>query len=129
MHLSMLVLKNLLNKKFSRVVVYCLVIKVPVVSCLKRQLLYSITAAIVCQELFYFSLSLIPRISTPAQATACIIYHIAFFVVNHFFQVFLMLPLPAGLPRPGPFLHRSFFGDRSYLITTISDCQRFFSFF
>ena len=49
----MLVLKNLLNKKFSRVVVYCLVIKVPVVSCLKRQLLYSITAAIVCQELFH----------------------------------------------------------------------------
>ncbi|MCC2255311.1 hypothetical protein LKD70_12940, partial [Ruminococcus sp. CLA-AA-H200] len=43
------------SKKFSRVVVYCSVIKVPVVL-FKRQLIYYIKAVFVCQELFYFSL-------------------------------------------------------------------------
>ena len=47
------VLKNLLLKKFSRVVVvYCSVIKVLSLFCLKRQLLYFIKSFIVCQELF-----------------------------------------------------------------------------
>ena len=51
------VLKNLLLKKFSRViVVYCSIIKVLFAVLFKRQLLYFIKSFSLCQELFYFSL-------------------------------------------------------------------------
>ncbi|UVY50581.1 MAG: hypothetical protein [Bacteriophage sp.] len=49
------VLKNLLLKKFSRViVVYCSIIKVLFTVLFKRQLLYFIKSFSLCQELFYF---------------------------------------------------------------------------
>ncbi|WP_270621419.1 hypothetical protein, partial [[Ruminococcus] torques] len=64
-------------KKFSRVVVYCSVIKVLSLFCLKRQLLYSIKSFIVCQELFIFLLTV--------QATALIDYHIAVILSTTFF--------------------------------------------
>ena len=90
----MLVLKNLLNKKFSRVVVYCLVIKVPVVSCLKRQLLHSITVAIVCQELFQSFLNFfsVHCFSLASQLKHIITFaHILSRSILNFFQVLILL--------------------------------------
>ena len=92
-HCSMTFLEIFSLKKFSRVVVYCSVIKVPVVLFL-RQLWYFIKSVPLCQELFYFSVSLIRFPFGPFQATACIGYHICKALSTVFFICFSTLPAP-----------------------------------
>ena len=86
-HRSMTFIEYFSSKKFSRVVVYCSVIKVPVVL-FSRQLWYFIKSLSLCQELFLFSVSLIRFPFGPLQATACIYYHIAFLLSTTFLLTF-----------------------------------------
>ena len=69
-------------KKFSRVVVYCSVIKVPVVLSL-RQLWYFIKSFSLCQELFYFSFLFLPSLTSQLKHNT-----ISNFICQQFFQLF-----------------------------------------
>ena len=84
-HCSMTFLEIFSSKKFSRVVVYCSVIKVPVVLFL-RQLWYFIKSVPLCQELFYFSLFF----AVPHES-ALIYYHFQSLYVNCFLQFFQLI--------------------------------------
>jgi len=69
------ILKNLLLKKFSRViVVYCSIIKVLFAVLFKRQLLYFIKSFSLCQELFYFFAA--RELLNGFSLTAHLCYHI-----------------------------------------------------
>ena len=92
------------SKKFSRVVVYCSVIKVPVVL-FKRQPVYSTKAHFVCQELFSFSVSLFRFLCSQLSATACLGYHISTALSTSFFNCFPTPPVPL-LPLSGLRLSR-----------------------
>ena len=80
------------SKKFSRVVVYCSVIKVPVVLFL-RQLWYFIKSDPLCQELFYFSFLsyLLPFRSASSDSLYRLSHQQG--VVNSFF-------MPPAVPPP-----------------------------
>ena len=136
-HCSMTFLEIFSSKKFSRVVVYCSVIKVPVVL-FKRQLWYSTKAHFVCQELFSFSVSLFCFLYSQLSATACLGYHISTALSTSFLTVSLCLQTrffrsPASgcsaSASPADLISRGFSGpvisDRCYLITTGRNCQCF----
>ena len=137
------VLKNLLLKKFSRVVVvYCSVIKV---LCLCRS--FQATAFIFYQKLlslsrtFYFSLSLFSSFPLPSHATAYLGYHfqnslsttflIYFSIISLIFKSSSFLPIknvppPRLLSSSVPLLFSLLFlSDESYLITAVFNCQCF----
>ena len=86
-HCSMTFLEIFSSKKFSRVVVYCSVIKVPVVLFL-RQLWYFIKSVPLCQELFYFSFLSHPLSFRSASSDS--LYRLSHQqgVVNSFFHLF-----------------------------------------
>ncbi len=71
----------------------------------KRQLGYSIKHHLLCQELFYFSVSLLRFPFSPLQATACIGYHIRKALSTVFSVFFSTLPVPF-LPLSCPRLFR-----------------------
>ena len=137
------VLKNLLLKKFSRVVVvYCSVIKV---LCLCRS--FQATAFIFYQKLFslsrtfYFSLSLFSSFPLPSHATAYLGYHfqnslsttflIYFSITSLIFKSLSFLPIknvppPRLLLSSVPLLFSLLFlSDECYLITAVFNCQCF----
>ena len=97
-HCSMTFLEIFSSKKFSRVVVYCSVIKVPVVL-FSRQLWYLIKSVPLCQELFYFSFLPFRFPLGRLQATACIGYHICKALSTVFFICFFS-PVFSALPAP-----------------------------
>ena len=137
------VLKNLLLKKFSRVVVvYCSVIKV---LCLCRS--FQATAFIFYQKLlslsrtFYFSLPLFSSFPLPSHATAYLGYHfqnslsttflIYFSIISLIFKSSSFLPIknvppPRLLSSSVPLLFSLLFlSDECYLITAVFNCQCF----
>ena len=137
------VLKNLLLKKFSRVVVvYCSVIKV---LCLCRS--FQATTFIFYQKLlslsrtFLFSLSLFSSFPLPSHATAYLGYHfqnslsttflIYFSIISLIFKSSSFLPIknvppPRLLSSSVPLLFSLLFlSDEGYLITAVFNCQCF----
>ena len=140
-HCPMTFLEIFSSKKFSRVVVYCSVIKVPVVL-FSRQLWYFIKSLSLCQELFYFSFLQLRFPLGPLQATACIGYHISKALSTVFFICFFSASSSsssASMPPavPPPRLRLAWFSaafqvpvisDRCYLITAGGNCQCFFCF-
>ena len=134
--------ENLLLKKFSRViVVYCSIIKVLFTVLFKRQLLYFIKSFSLCQELFYFSLSLFSSFPLPSHATAYLGYHfqnslsttflIYFSIISLIFKSSSFLPIknvpPPRLLSSSVTLLFSllFLSNESYLITAVFNCQCF----
>ena len=134
--------ENLLLKKFSRViVVYCSIIKVLFAVLFKRQLLYFIKSFCLCQELFYFSLSLFSSFPLPSHATAYLGYHfqnslsttflIYFSIISLIFKSSSFLPIknvpPPRLLSSSVTLLFSllFLSDEGYLITAVFNCQCF----
>ena len=109
---------------------------------LKRQLWYFIKSVPLCQELFYFPVSLFRFPFGPLQATAYITYHISKALSTVFFICFFSASgsLSSALTSPAvppPRLRLTWFpaafqgpviSDRCYLITTRRNCQCFFSF-
>ena len=134
--------ENLLLKKFSRViVVYCSIIKVLFAVLFKRQLLYFIKSFCLCQELFYFSLSLFSSFPLLSRATAYLWYHfqnslsttflIYFSIISLIFKSSSFLPIknvppPRLLLSSVPLLFSLLFlSDECYLITAVFNCQCF----
>ena len=137
------VLKNLLLKKFSRVVVvYCSVIKV---LCLCRS--FQATAFIFYQKLlslsrtFLFFFVALFELSFAVHATACLWYHfqnslsttflIYFSIISLIFKSLSFLPIknvppPRLLSSSVPLLFSLLFlSDEGYLITAVFNCQCF----
>ena len=105
-HCPMTFLEIFSSKKFSRVVVYCSVIKVPVVLSF-RQLWYFIKSLSLCQELFYFSFLSFPLSSRSASSDSLYrLSHQQDFVNNFFhlffrpFQSLISAPSPPVVPPP-----------------------------
>ena len=107
----------------------------------KRQLLYFIKSFSLCQELFYFSLSLFSSFPLPSHATACLWYHfqnslsttflIYFSIISLIFKSLSFLPIknvppPRLLLSSVPLLFSLLFlSDESYLIIAVFNCQCF----
>ena len=107
----------------------------------KRQLLYFIKSFCLCQELFYFSLSLFSSFSLPSHATAYLGYHfqnslsttflIYFSIISLIFKSSCFLPIK-NVPPPRLLLSSVallfsllFLSDECYLITAVFNCQCF----
>ena len=107
----------------------------------KRQLLYFIKNFSLCQELFYFSLSLFSSFPLPSHATAYLGYHfqnslstaflIYFSIISLIFKSSSFLPIknvppPRLLSSSVPLLFSLLFlSDECYLITAVFNCQCF----
>ena len=107
----------------------------------KRQLLYFIKSFCLCQELFYFSLSLFLSFPLPSHATAYLGYHfqnslsttflIYFSIISLIFKSSSFLPIknvppPRLLSSSVPLLFSLLFlSDECYLITAVFNCQCF----
>ena len=107
----------------------------------KRQLLYFIKSFCLCQELFYFSLSLFSSFPLPSHATAYLGYHfqnslsttflIYFSIISLIFKSSSFLPIknvppPRLLSSSVPLLFSLLFlSDECYLITAVFNCQCF----
>ena len=107
----------------------------------KRQLLYFIKSFCLCQELFYFSLSLFSSFPLPSHATAYLGYHfqnslsttflIYFSIISLIFKSLSFLPIknvppPRLLLSSVPLLFSLLFlSDECYLITAVFNCQCF----
>ena len=107
----------------------------------KRQLLYFIKSFCLCQELFYFSLSLFSSFPLPSHATAYLGYHfqnslsttflIYFSIISLIFKSSSFLPIknvppPRLLSSSVPLLFSLLFlSDEVYLITAVFNCQYF----
>ena len=107
----------------------------------KRQLLYFIKSLCLCQELFYFSLSLFSSFPLPSHATAYLGYHfqnslstaflIYFSIISLIFKSSSFLPIknvppPRLLSSSVPLLFSLLFlSDEGYLITAFFNCQCF----
>ena len=108
---------------------------------LRRQLLYFIKSFCLCQELFYFSLSLFSSFPLLSHATACLGYHfqnslsttflIYFSIISLIFKSSSFLPIK-NIPPPRLLLSSVpllfsllFLSDESYLITAVFNCQCF----
>ena len=107
----------------------------------KRQLLYFIKSFCLCQELFYFSLSLFSSFPLPSHATAYLGYHfqnslsttflIYFSIISLIFKSSSFLPIknvppPRLLLSSVPLLFSLLFlSDEGYLITAVFNCQCF----
>ena len=124
-----------LLKKFSRICCLLFSYQCSLFCCrLKRQLKQIITSLVVCQQLFYFSVSLSLIFLNQLQATAYLLYHISQLFVNNFFQVvFLSFDIafsshtfhyPARAVRHVLFCICCF-SDEDYLTTAVLNCQRF----
>ena len=101
----------------------------------KRQLLYFIKSFSLCQELFYFSLSLFSSFPLPSHATAYLGYHfqnslsttflIYFSIISLIFKSLSFLPIknvppPRLLSSSVPLLFSLLFlSDECYLITAV----------
>ena len=110
----------------------------------KRQLLYFIKSFCLCQELFYFSLSLFSSFPLPSHATAYLGYHfqnslsttflIYFSIISLIFKSSSFLPIknvppPRLLLSSVPLLFSLLFlSDEGYLITAVFNCQCFYIF-
>ena len=107
----------------------------------KRQLLYFIKSFCLCQELFYFSLSLFSSFPLPSHATAYLGYHfqnslsttflIYFSIISLIFKSSSFLPIK-NVPPPRLLLSSVtllffllFLSDECYLITAVFNCQCF----
>ena len=86
-HRPMTFLEIFSSKKFSRVVVYCSVIKVPVVLS-SRQLWYFIKSLSLCQELFYFSFFSLPSLTSQLSYITISVYCLStvFYIFFKFFK-------------------------------------------
>ena len=107
----------------------------------KRQLLYFIKSFCLCQELFYFSLSLFSSFPLLSHATAYLGYHfqnslsttflIYFSIISLIFKSSSFLPIknvppPRLLLSSVPLLFSLLFlSDECYLITAVFNCQCF----
>ena len=107
----------------------------------KRKLLYFIKSFCLCQELFYFSLSLFSSFPLPSHATAYLGYHfqnslsttfsIYFSIISLIFKSSSFLPIknvppPRLLSSSVPLLFSLLFlSDECYLITAVFNCQYF----
>ena len=107
----------------------------------KRQLLYFIKSFCLCQELFYFSLSLFSSFPLLSHATAYLGYHfqnslsttflIYFSIISLIFKFSSFLPIknvppPRLLSSSVPLLFSLLFlSDEDYLITAVFNCQCF----
>ena len=107
----------------------------------KRQLSYFIKSLCLCQELFYFSLSLFSSFPLPSHATAYLGYHfqnslsttflIYFSIISLIFKSSSFLPIknvppPRLLSSSVPLLFSLLFlSDEGYLITAVFNCQCF----
>ena len=107
----------------------------------KRQLLYFIKSLCLCQELFYFSLSLFSSFPLPSHATAYLGYHfqnslsttflIYFSIISLIFKSSSFLPIknvppPRLLSSSVPLLFSLLFlSNECYLITAVFNCQCF----
>ena len=107
----------------------------------KRQLLHFIKSFSLCQELFYFSLSLFSSFPLPSHATAYLGYHfqnslsttflIYFSIISLIFKSSSFLPIknvppPRLLSSSVPLLFSLLFlSDEGYLITAVFNCQCF----
>ena len=107
----------------------------------KRQLLYFIKSFCLCQELFYFSLSLFSSFPLPSHATTYLGYHfqnslsttflIYFSIISLIFKSSSFLPIknvppPRLLLSSVPLLFSLLFlSDECYLITAVFNCQCF----
>ena len=129
------------SKKFSRVVVYCSVIKVPVVLSQATALIfYQIRSAL--SRTFLFSCFALPLSFRSASGDS--LYNLSHqqSVVNSFFHLFFQrfrfpflrshIPGCSASASPADMTSAAFQGpvisDRCYLITAGSNCQCFFSF-
>ncbi len=106
-----------------------------------RQLIYFIISISLCQELFYFSLSLFSSFPLPSYATAYLGYHfqnslsttflIYFSIISLIFKSSSFLPIknvppPRLLSSSVPLLFSLLFlSDECYLITAVFNCQCF----
>ena len=110
----------------------------------KRQLLYFIKSFCLCQELFYFSLSLFSSFPLPSHATAYLGYHfqnslsttflIYFSIISLIFKSSSFLPIknvppPRLLSSSVPLLFSLLFlSDECYLTMPVLNCQYFLYF-
>ena len=110
----------------------------------KRQLLYFIKSLCLCQELFYFSLSLFSSFPLPSHATAYLGYHfqnslsttflIYFSIISLIFKSSSFLPIknvppPRLLSSSVPLLFSLLFlSDECYLTMPVLNCQYFLYF-
>ena len=110
----------------------------------KRQLLYFIKSFCLCQELFYFSLSLFSSFPLPSHATAYSGYHfqnslsttflIYFSIISLIFKSSSFLPIknvppPRLLSSSVPLLFSLLFlSDECYLTMPVLNCQYFLYF-
>ena len=110
----------------------------------KRQLLYFIKSFSLCQELFYFSLSLFSSFPLPSHATAYLGYHfqnslsttflIYFSIISLIFKSSSFLPIknvppPRLLSSSVPLLFSLLFlSDECYLTMPVLNCQYFLYF-
>ena len=91
----------------------------------KRQLLYFIKSFCLCQELFYFSLSLFSSFPLPSHATAYLGYHFQNSLSTTFLIYFSIISL---IFKSSSFLllfSLLFLSDECYLITAVFNCQCF----